>query len=76
MKYFRISVFVILGILLQQLIHHLVELWYIDALIRDFDKYGLGLTWENWFLIHHVGSFVLLALGVLFGYALGRNYVK
>ena len=76
MKYFRISVFVILGILIQQLIHHMVELWYIDALIRDFDKYGLGLTWENWFLIHHVGSFVLLALGVLFGYALGRNYVK
>lgn len=76
MNVFRLSIFIIFGIVLQQLVHHLVEMLYIDLLISDFQKYSLGLRWEDWFIIHHVASFVLLAAGAWFGYMIGKKLIK
>ena len=56
--------FVILGVILQFLIHAIVEIWYINLLVQDFTKYGLGLNWKQWFMIHRLGSVVLLIIGM------------
>jgi len=71
-KLIYISLFTVLGIVLQFLVHELVEIWYINLLIGDFPKYSLGFSWENWFLIHYVGTIVLLVAGALFGFFQGK----
>jgi len=70
---YRILV-VMLGIILQFIIHAVVESWYIGLLVRDFDKYGLGLTMDTWFIIHHVATVILFAAGILFGLWLGKKW--
>ncbi len=69
-----ISLFVLLGILLQLVAHAVLEIWYIDLLLSDFQRYGFGLTWEAWVQIHSVLSFVFLVFGMLFGYQQGKHW--
>lgn len=75
-KTLYISAFTFLGILLQQLVHNVVEIWYIGLLIEDFDKYGFGWSWNAWFLIHHIGSVVLFLTGAFLGYKQGKYWWK
>ncbi len=71
-KIFYITSFIVLGILLSNILHGLLEIPVIFLLISDFEKYGLGLTWSQWYLVHHIGTFILLiggiALGVFWGF--------
>ncbi len=69
-----IAAFAILGILLQFLVHALIELWYTALLMADFARYGLGLPWDAWFLIHHIATAVLFVGGVVGGYFSGRYW--
>jgi len=69
-----IIAFTFLGILLQFLVHMLAELWYVALLTGDFARYGLGLSWDTWFLVHHIATAVLFAGGVLGGYFSGRYW--
>lgn len=69
-----IASFTFLGILLQLIIHGLVETWYVGLLLKDFSRYGLGLSWNNWFLIHHIATVILLILGILFGFWQGKYW--
>lgn len=69
-----IASFTFLGILLQLIIHGLVEVWYVGLLLKDFSRYGLGLSWNNWFLIHHIATVILLILGILFGFWQGKYW--
>jgi len=71
-KTIYIILFTFLGILLQLLVHALVEIWYINLLNADFSRYSLGFSWSQWFLIHHVLTVVLLILGALFGFWQGK----
>ena len=71
---FYLFCMVILGILLSTIAHVLIETWYIALLIGDFGTYGLGFSWESWFIIHHIATVVLLVLGILFGYWLGVRW--
>ena len=64
--------FVILGVILQFLIHAIVEIWYINLLVQDFTKYGLCLNWNQWSMIHRLGSVVLLIIGMAFGFWQGK----
>lgn len=66
-RIFYISAFTLLGVLLQFIIHALVETWYISLLVSDFDSFGLGLSWRNWFLIHHIATAALFILGAGLG---------
>ena len=70
-KYFYIAAFTFLGILLQQVIHAVIELIYIRLLLSNFPRYSLGLSWETWFQIHTVGTIILLIAGIVFGYKAG-----
>lgn len=66
--------FIFLGILLQFLIHGLLEVWYINLLTKDFNKYSLGFSWNYWVTAHHVGTVILLLTGILFGYWQGKYW--
>lgn len=79
MKLFRltyITLFIFLGIILQFLIHGVVEVLYIKLLNSNFARYGFGLSWDAWFLIHHIASLILLLAGALWGYLMGRYWHK
>jgi len=69
-----IIAFTFLGVLLQFLIHAWVEIWYIGLLVSNFSIYGLGFTWGQWFLIHHVLAVILLIAGIVFGYLQGKYW--
>lgn len=71
---FYIFCFAVLGILLQFLVHALIELGVLALLLKDFGRYGLGLSWSQWYLIHHVSATVLFALGVWWGCAAGVKF--
>ncbi|OGN14457.1 MAG: hypothetical protein A3B99_04610 [Candidatus Yanofskybacteria bacterium RIFCSPHIGHO2_02_FULL_44_12b] len=73
-KYIYISCFIVLGLILQQFIHTIVEIWYIELLTINFDAYGFGWSWDTWFLVHHIGSVILLIAGILTGYFGGRYF--
>jgi len=62
-KIIYVFLFTFLGILVQFLIHALVEVWYIGLLLEDFPSYGLGFSWENWLMIHNVGAIILFLGG-------------
>ncbi len=74
-----ISLFTILGFILQFLLHAIVEQWYIGLLIGNFDVYGFGLSWDAWFNIHTAFGLVLAIVGLVLGlmggiYWWGRLY--
>ncbi len=75
-KAIYITAFVALGLLIQFLVHAGVEIWYIGLLLRDFAKYGFGLSWADWWIIHYIGTIVLLAGGALFGFWQGKFWWK
>ncbi|HLC45229.1 MAG TPA: hypothetical protein VJK50_05330 [Patescibacteria group bacterium] len=72
-KYFYIFSFSFLGLLVSFIIHSVVEIWYIGRLVSDFGTWGLGLTWQSWYIIHHVLSVLLAIGGLACGWAAG-NY--
>lgn len=63
-----ISCFVVLGLLLQFVVHGLLEISVIAFLLS---KTMLGLPWTTWVYIHHIGAVILLVGGVVFGYQAG-----
>ena len=73
-KAIYITAFTALGILLQFLVHAGVEIWYIGLLLADFPKYGFGFSWNTWVVIHHVGTVILFAAGVLTGFWQGKYW--
>lgn len=75
-KTIYIAAFTILGILVQFLVHVVIEVWYIKMLITNFNKYNFGLSWQQWFTVHHVGTVILLILGAALGYWQGKFWWK
>jgi len=73
-KSIYIALFIFLGFLLQLVLHGWIELWYIELLTSDFERYDLGLNWNAWFLIHHIGSIIFVVLGIWFGWRQGRYW--
>ena len=71
-----ISAFILLGILLQFLLHASLEIWYIGLLLWDFEKYGFGLNWGTWLMTHHIGAVVLFIAGILLGFLQGKYWWK
>ena len=70
-KYLYIATFTFLGILLQQLVHAVIEIIAIRLLLSNFPRYSLGLSWETWFQIHTVGTIILLICGIVLGLKAG-----
>lgn len=66
--------FTFLGGLLGFLLHALIELYYIRMLVVDFDKYGFGLTWSDWYLIHSILTGLLILIGSGLGFYWGKKW--
>lgn len=69
-----IALFTVLGIMVSFLIHAGIEIPVIFLLVKDFDRYGLGLTWDQWYMIHHIGAILLFILGVVGGFFQGKYW--
>ena len=73
-KIIYITAFTVLGVLVQFLLHALIEVWYIGLLVRDFATFGFGLSWDTWFIIHAVLTILFLIGGVSAGYFSGKKW--
>lgn len=62
-----IFLFAVFGIIFQFFLHAILEIIYIKALISNFSVYGFGLSWEEWFYIHHVATIIFFLGGLIFG---------
>lgn len=75
-RVFYISLFVLLGILVQFLVHAVVEIFYTNLLLTNYDVFGLGLPFSAWFTIHTIFSAILFIAGVAIGYWQGVYWWK
>ncbi|MEK9181109.1 MAG: hypothetical protein AAB871_02660 [Patescibacteria group bacterium] len=75
-KTIYIFCFTILGILVGFLFPALFEIIYINLLLTNFSRWGLGLTLSQWFSIHYYYSFLTFALGVVLGFWQGFYWWK
>ena len=66
--------FIFLGALVSMLIHAAIEIPVIYLLLDDFERYGLGLTWDQWYRIHYIGALVLFFAGLALGYWQGVHW--
>ena len=66
--------FTFLGALVSFLIHAGIEILYTRLLLADFERYSFGLTWDQWFRIHAIGTLVLFVLGTGVGFWQGRYW--
>ena len=75
-KYIYIGAFIFLGFLIQLFVHGSLEIAYSILLWREYDTWSFGLSYEEWWMVHHVVSAILLVLGLLFGYRSGTFWWK
>ncbi len=68
--------FIIFGVVLQFLVHIVIEVLYINLLLKDFQKYSLGFSLDQWFIIHYIGTVIFLIAGILFGFWQGIYWWK
>ena len=73
-KFLYIALFVVLGILLSFLLHVAVEMSVISLLVSDFEMWNLGLSWNAWFMVHAIGTPILLLFGALLGFKQGKHW--
>ena len=64
----------ILGVLLTTIIHAGLEIWYISLLNENWEEYSFGLAWPRLWQIHLGYTIILLILGVVLGYYLGKRW--
>ena len=73
-KYFYYGLFTVLGILVSTIIHALIEIPVIRLLLSNFNRFGLGLTWREWYVIHDVVGTLLFILGAYLGFLQGKRW--
>jgi hypothetical protein len=71
---FYILAFTFLGFLLQLIVHAVVESAVLALLLEDFGRWSLGLTWSQWYAVHHVMTLALLIVGIALGYRWGVQW--
>lgn len=74
MRVFYIIAFTVLGILVQFLFHAALEIQVIKFFTEVASSEAFGLSWNILFLIHHIGSIVLLGAGMYVGFREGQYW--
>ena len=71
-----VVLFTLLGLQFGFFAHMLLEVWWIKLLLADYGKYGFGLTWKDWEMVHMYGvPFLMILFGAL-GYLEGVKFWK
>lgn len=73
-KFIYLCLSIFLFVLLSFLLHAAIEIGAIALLTKDFNAYNLGLSWPSWFLVHRIGTIVLLVLAIVAGYGVGQRW--
>ena len=71
-KMVYIVLFVLLGVLVQFLVHAIIEITYIKLLLTNYAVFGLGFEFATWFTVHTVFSVSLFILGTAVGFWQGK----
>lgn len=69
-----IGLFIVLGIIVQQLIHAIIEIGYIALLTSNWEFWGFGWSFATWMIIHAIFAVTLFALGLYAGFSQGRYW--
>jgi hypothetical protein len=69
-----IGLFILLGIQVQFMVHAATEIWYLNYLLEDFGRYGLGLSWQQWALVDQFASWGFLLAGIVIGFVEGKHW--
>jgi hypothetical protein len=72
-KKLYISSWILLGILLSFILHGVVEIPLLFLFSQD-KSWMLGFSWQVWYLIHYIFTFILLVMGMYFGFRLGKFF--
>jgi len=64
----------ILGFLLSFILHAVIEISVIALLANDWQKYSLGLNWDQILLAHKIYTYVLSVGGLALGTWLGFKW--
>ena len=64
-----IFLFVVLGVMLSQLLHSLIEIPVLKVLTDNPDT-----NWGTWRMAHKIGGMILTLLGIIFGYLQGQKW--
>ena len=70
-KILYVSLFVLLGALVSFIVAALLETLIIAALVTNFERFNLGLSWKEWIYISRTCGAVILFSGALLGYLKG-----
>lgn len=64
----------VLGFLLASIMHAVIEIAFIGLLISDFERFSLGLSWNDWVFIHTIGAGTLWIVGLVSGLYFGTYW--
>lgn len=73
-KIFYISMAVVLWSLIAFILHVVIEVPIIYFMIRDFDKYSFGLSWDQLMQAHYTFAVILVLAGGIFGIWCGLKW--
>lgn len=69
-----VALFVLLGLQMQYMVHGAAEIVYLNYLLDDVSRYGLGLSWSDWMMIDRFASWGFLVVGAVIGFIEGRHW--
>lgn len=75
-KWFYITSFIFLGILVQFLVHAVIEIIYTGLLLKKYEIFGFGLSFDTWFEIHAIFAVALFIAGIIIGFRQGVYWWK
>lgn len=64
----------ILGALIGFILHAVIEIVYINLLVANFARYSIGLDYPQLYVIHAVGTFLIVTCGICFGFWQGKYW--
>ena len=73
-KIIYLTAFTVLGALVGFLVHGIIEIWYINLLLTNFERFSLGFSFPEWFAIHKYFAFITFLGGALLGFWQGRHW--
>jgi len=69
-----LSLFVLLGLILQLVVHAVLEMGYIALLTGNWFVWGFGLSYGAWVVIHNILTVIFIIIGTWFGFSQGRYW--